>query len=100
MLAAQRPRAVVAGTLVPLHVDPGSTSSRRIRRYFEYDPVAGTLTKLPAQPPSTATSQDTWTARFLLLPTGQMLLSTQQAQVYIYTPDPAGRQLPGGLAAR
>ncbi|HZX70243.1 MAG TPA: hypothetical protein VFE77_05425 [Rhodanobacter sp.] len=52
----------------------------------EYDPVAGTIVQLADQPPSGVTSQDTWTSRFLLLPTGQILLSTQQAQIYIYTP--------------
>ena len=52
----------------------------------EYDPVAGTIVQLVDQPPSGVTSQDSWTSRFLLLPTGQILLSTQQAQVYIYTP--------------
>jgi hypothetical protein len=57
-------------------------------QYFEYDPVANTLTKLALQPPSAATSQDTWTARFLLLPTGQIMLSTQHGQVYIDLPDP------------
>jgi hypothetical protein len=58
-------------------------------QYFEYDPVANTLTKLPLQPPGNTNSVDTWTTRFLLLPTGQILLSSQQGQVYIYTPDPA-----------
>jgi hypothetical protein len=52
----------------------------------QYDPTANTIVQLMDQPPSTATTQDTWTARFLLLPTGQIMLSTQQAQVYIYTP--------------
>jgi hypothetical protein len=52
----------------------------------QFDPVAGTIVALQNQPPSGVTSQDTWTSRFLLLPTGQILLSTQQAQVYIYTP--------------
>jgi len=52
----------------------------------QYDQDAGTIAALNDQPPSGVTSQDTWTSRFLLLPTGQILLSTQQAQVYIYTP--------------
>ena len=55
----------------------------------EYDPVAETVVQLTDQPPSSVTSQDTWTSRFLLLPTGQILLSTQQSQVYIYTPPAA-----------
>ena len=79
---------VVAGTLYR-NTSNGIDFFSKNSQYFEYDPAAGTLTKLPAQPPNTATSQDTWTARFLVLPTGQIMLSTQQAQVYIYTPDPA-----------
>jgi hypothetical protein len=77
---------VVAGTLYR-NTSNGIDFFSKNSQYFEYDPAAGTLTKLAAQPPNTATSQDTWTARFLLLPTGQIMLSTQQAQVYIYTPD-------------
>jgi Kelch motif len=81
---------VVAGTLYLYPTGPADFFSKN-SQYFEYDPaapVATSLTKLAAQPPSGATSQDTWTARFLVLSTGQIMLSTQQAQVYIYTPDP------------
>jgi Abnormal spindle-like microcephaly-assoc'd, ASPM-SPD-2-Hydin/Kelch motif len=45
---------------------------------FLYDPAANTLTKLPSQPPSNGV--DCWQARFLLLPTGQVLMTTQQSQ--------------------
>ena len=82
---------VVAGTLYLYPTGPADFFSKN-SQYFEYDPaapIATSLTKLATQPPSGATSQDTWTARFLVLPTGQIMLSTQQAQVYIYTPDPA-----------
>lgn len=79
---------VVAGTLYR-NTASGVDFFSKNSQYFEYDPGTATLTKLAAQPPSLATGQDTWTARFLLLPTGQIMLSTQQAQVYIYTPDPA-----------
>ena len=83
---------VTAGTEY-LNVTKDSHGNITSRDFFsknlkvcEYDPVAGTIVALADQPPSSVTSQDTWTSRFLLLPTGQILLSTQQAQVYIYTP--------------
>jgi hypothetical protein len=79
----------VAGTLYLTVQNGQNLLFSKNSQYFEYDPVANKLSKLTAQPPSAATSQDTWTARFLLLPTGQILLSTQQGQVYIYTPDSA-----------
>jgi hypothetical protein len=81
---------VVAGTLYRNAGPPVDFFSQN-SQYFEYDPLAPTassLKLLSAQPPSAATSQDTWLARFLVLPTGQVMLSTQQAQVYIYSPDP------------
>ena len=80
---------VLAGTLYRNAGPPVDFFSQKMQ-LFEYDPVAGSLTKLPTaeQPPSGA-RQDTWTGRFLLLPTGEILLSTEQSQVYIYTPDPS-----------
>lgn len=78
---------VTAGSLAREVTSTGAVDfySQKLR-VCQYDPVAGTIVALADQPPSTATSQDTWTSRFLLLPTGQILLSTQQSQVYIYTP--------------
>ena len=79
---------VLAGSLYRNAGPPVDFFSKNLQA-FEYDPLAGSLNALAAQPPSGATSQDTWTGRFLLLPTGQILLSTEQAQVYIYTQDPS-----------
>lgn len=79
---------VIAGTLYRNAGPPVDFFSQN-SQIFEYDPVAKGLTKLGTQPPSGATSQDTWTGRFLLLPTGEILFSTEQSQVYIYTPDPS-----------
>jgi Abnormal spindle-like microcephaly-assoc'd, ASPM-SPD-2-Hydin/Kelch motif len=45
---------------------------------FLYDPAANTLAALSSQPPSNGV--DCWQARFLLLPTGQVLMTTQQSQ--------------------
>jgi hypothetical protein len=54
---------------------------------FIYDPNTNTFTELIPQPP--ANNMDTWTARFLLLPTGQVLFSSQQNTLSILTVDPA-----------
>ncbi|MEO7085467.1 MAG: kelch repeat-containing protein [Gemmatimonadaceae bacterium] len=78
---------VLAGSLYRNAGPPVDFFSQKLQ-VFEYDPVANSLVSLGTQPPSGATSQDTWTGRFLLLPTGEILLSTEQSQVYIYTPDP------------
>lgn len=77
----------VAGTLYRTFQSGQNLLFSKNSQYFEYDPVANSLTKLATQPPSAATSTDTWTTRFLLLPTGEILLSTQAGQAYIYTPD-------------
>jgi hypothetical protein len=60
-----------------------------------FDPSTNSITKLASQPPSNGV--DTWQARFLLLPTGQVLLTTEQSQTMsiltdaaiIGTPNPA-----------
>jgi hypothetical protein len=52
-----------------------------------YDPTTNLITKLASQPPSNGV--DTWQARFLLLPTGQVLLTTEQQQTIVILTDPA-----------
>lgn len=79
----------VAGTLYRTVDQNQQVMFSKNSQYFEYDSIANTLTKLPLPPPGNTNSVDTWTTRFLLVPTGQILLSSQQGQVYIYTPDPA-----------
>lgn len=54
---------------------------------FIYDPASNSLSQLNPQPPSN--NQDTWTARFLLLPTGQVLFTSQQNMIAMLTLDPA-----------
>ena len=44
---------------------------------FVYDPSTNGLSKLASQPPSNG--GDTWTSRFLLLPTGQVLMTYEQS---------------------
>jgi hypothetical protein len=54
---------------------------------FIYDPATNSLTKLAPQPPSIAV--DCWQSRFLLLPTGQALMTTQQSEKIVILIDPA-----------
>ena len=77
---------LTAGSLAKEITSNGPDFFSQKLQVCQYDPVAGSILPLTDQPPSGVTSQDTWKSRFLLLPTGQILLSTQQAQVYIYTP--------------
>ena len=57
---------------------------------LEFDPgsAATTLPQLDVQPPLPA-GTFTWQCFFLILPTGQMLLSAQDSTLFLYTPDPA-----------
>ena len=53
---------------------------------YVYDPAANTTpTLLSPQPPSNG--NDTWTARFLLLPNGKVLLTGEQTAMAMLTPD-------------
>ena len=58
--------------------------------FFEYDPATNSLSQLASQP--TTNTNDTWTARLLLLPTGDVLYASQQNQLALYMPDPADGQ--------
>jgi hypothetical protein len=57
---------------------------------LEYDPNshASTIRQLGVQPTFPAGNQ-TWQSAFMLLPTGQLLLSMQTNTLFLYTPDPA-----------
>ena len=55
---------------------------------YLYDPATNGISQLSPQPSSN--TNDTWTANFLLLPTGQVLFSSQQGALAILTLDPAG----------
>ncbi len=57
---------------------------------LEFDPgsAASTLPPLAVQPPLPA-GKFTWQCAFMLLPTGQLLLSAQDSTLFLYTPDPA-----------
>ncbi|HKV54613.1 MAG TPA: kelch repeat-containing protein, partial [Candidatus Binataceae bacterium] len=53
--------------------------------FFEYDPISNGLVETSTQP--TINGTDTWTARLLLLPNGQVLYTAEQNNIWIYTPD-------------
>lgn len=67
---------------------------------FEYDPAssATTLAQLDAQP-SLPAGNYTWQSAFLLLPTGQLLMSAQANTLFLYTPDPADGPQPSWAPA-
>ena len=71
-------RVLLTASPAPPCSFPGPTS------FFEYDPATNSLT--PVTSPSNA-SGPCFTGRFLLLPNGQVLFSTESAEVTIYTPD-------------
>jgi hypothetical protein len=54
---------------------------------FIFDQTAGTITAMASQPPSNGV--DTWQSRFLLLPTGQVLMTTQQSKTIAILTDTA-----------
>ena len=61
--------------------------------FFEFDPATfnpaspGTLSQLAKQPPNNGA--DCWESSLLLLPNGQVLYSSQQNPIGVYTPDSA-----------
>jgi hypothetical protein len=69
----------VAGTQVEFWSNPSTV--------FTYDPATDNLTQLGSQPP--ANGVDCWRARLLLLPSGQVLMTTQQSQTIAALVDPA-----------
>ena len=91
-------RVLLAASPAPPCNFPGPTS------FFEYDPAANSLTAV-SPPPSNA-SGACFTGRFLLLPNGQVLFSSESSKVTVYTPDgtpdpswkPAITGVPGFMA--
>ena len=91
-------RVLLAASPSPPCSFPGPTS------FFEYDPAANSLTAV-SPPPSNA-SGACFTGRFLLLPNGQVLFSSESSKVTVYTPDgtpdpswkPAITGVPGFMA--
>lgn len=74
--------------------------------FYEYDPTLNKLSALPADLQPTTNEGDTWMARLLLLPTGQLLFSSGQRTIALFTPaasdpppNPAWRPTLTGYAA-
>jgi hypothetical protein len=57
--------------------------------FFEYDGGANAVAQTATQP--AISGGDTWTARLMLLPTGEVLYTAQGPEVWVYTPDGAPR---------
>ncbi len=56
-------------------------------RLFDFDPVANTYTDVTPTSSIINTSAAVYTARMLMLPTGQVLLTTGSNKLAVYTPD-------------
>jgi hypothetical protein len=54
---------------------------------FQFNPSSGSIKAFSPQPFSTSSAPETWPCRFLLLPTGQVLLTTQGREIFLYTPE-------------
>jgi hypothetical protein len=78
----------MAGSLYETAGPPKDYYSRNMS-FYEYWPTTNTLLPFPTPPFPAANAPDTWVARFLLLPTAQILLTTQSATIWLYTPDSA-----------
>src|SRR5215472_17529689 len=57
--------------------------------FFEYDGEANAVTPTATQP--SINGGDTWTARLMLLPSGEVLYTAQGPEMWVYTPDGAPR---------
>jgi hypothetical protein len=80
---------LTAGTTYENAGPPPALMSKNMT-LLEFDPATNALSAfLPALSFSPSSPPDTYKARFLLLPTGQILLTTQSSEIYIYTPDAA-----------
>jgi hypothetical protein len=82
-----------------VHPD-GSTNYLKPTRFYEFDPVASTMTFVA--PPGNA-DEAPFVSRMLLLPTGQVLFANCTTALWIYTPDgeprPAWRPVITGVPA-
>jgi len=84
---------LVAGKRHPEQNPDGSTSFwSGPCRFFEFDYTNNSIAELASSnQPATATG-DTWNARLLLLPTGQIMFTNSTNKVYLYNPDGSWKQ--------
>lgn len=56
-------------------------------QFFEFDPKDNSLNPFSPAPMPSSSAPNTWQLRFLLLPSAQILMTTQSSTIYVYTPD-------------
>jgi hypothetical protein len=83
---------IVAGSLY--ETPPPLDYFSQNMEFFEFDPTSETIAPFAVVPFSAANAPNTWVARFLLLPTAQILLTVQSGSIWIYTPDAADNTPP------
>ncbi len=69
-----------------LHETPEPDYFSKEAELFEFDPSGNSLKPFSPAPFPASGGPETWQCRFLLLPTGQILLSTESTEIYLYTP--------------
>jgi hypothetical protein len=72
-----------------LHETPEPDFFSEKAQLFQFNPSNGALASLSPQPFSESSAPETWPCRFLLLPTGQVLLTTQGQEIFLFTPEAA-----------
>jgi hypothetical protein len=68
---------------------PYASYASLLTTFLEFDPTTNALSAIPGLPYDPTNDQIATFGRFLLLPTGQILLATGAVGTYLYTPDPA-----------
>jgi len=82
--AKDTPGVLLPNGRVLVTVGPGVDGFNLGATFYEYDPIAKTLTQVPAP---TNAGGNPYNMRMLLLPTGQVLASASSADIEVYTPD-------------
>jgi hypothetical protein len=72
-----------------LHETPEPDYFSKEAQLFEFDPSDNSLKAFSPEPFSASSGPETWQCRFLLLPTGQILLTTESKEIHLYSPDAA-----------
>ncbi len=78
------PGALLPNGRVLVAVGPGVDGFNPGATFYEYDPLANTLTQVPAAPNAGGYP---YNLRMLLVPSGQVLLSASSTDIRVYTPD-------------
>ena len=82
--AKDTPGVLLPNGRVLVAVGPGSDGFNAGATFFEYDPLANTLTQVPTPANAGGYAYD---MRMLIVPTGQVLASASNNNVQVYTPD-------------